>query len=75
MNIPVETAKLIDRFYVDAGILECNHPSITRIVECIKSGDLQKIKDDICTVMNCDDDMEEAGTYILNRLKRITAAN
>lgn len=75
VNIPVETAKLIDRFYVDAGILECNHPSITRIVECIKSGDLQKIKDDICTVMNCDDDMEEAGTYILNRLKRITAAN
>lgn len=75
VNIPVETAKLIERFYVDAGVIDCYRPTIAEIFKCIKNGDLQKIKDDICTAMNRDDSLEEAGTYILNRLKRITAAN
>ena len=74
VNIPVETAKLIERFYVDAGVIDCYRPTIAEIFKCIKNGDLQKIKDDICTAMNRDDSLEEAGTYILNRLKRISAS-
>lgn len=74
VNIPVETAKLIERFYVDAGVIDCYRPTIAEIFKCIKNGDLQKIKDDICTAMNRNDSLEEAGTYILNRLKRISAS-
>lgn len=74
VNIPLETAKLIERFYVDAGVIDCYRPTIAEIFKCIKNGDLQKIKDDICTAMNRDDSLEEAGTYILNRLKRISAS-
>lgn len=74
VNIPVETAKLIERFYVDAGVIDCYRPTIAEIFKCIKNGDLQKIKDDFCTAMNRDDSLEEAGTYILNRLKRISAS-